>query len=101
GPDSAQYAPLIKSQLAVTFDVVVDEAPTSTNMKERVWAVIQDLVPQLLQAGLPIPKEVLDYSPLPADLAQKWKETLAPTPEAEQQKQLALQGLQLDNAVKK
>jgi hypothetical protein len=68
GADSAQYAPLLKDKLAMSFDVIVDEAPTSTNMKERVWAVIETLVPQLLQAGLPIPKEVLEYSPLPADL---------------------------------
>ena len=100
GADSAQYVPLLKDQLAISFDVIVDEAPTSTNMRERVWAVIENLVPQMLQAGMAIPKEVLDYSPLPADLAQKWKESLSPTPQKQQQEQLAMQGLQLDNAVK-
>lgn len=100
GKESAEYVPLVKDQLALTFDVIVDEAPTSTNMRERVWSVIENLVPQMLQAGISIPKEVLDYAPIPTDLAQKWKETLTPTPEAEQQKQLAMQGLQLDNAVK-
>lgn len=101
GPDSAQYVPLVKNQLAMTFDVIVDEAPTSTNMRERVWAVIENLVPQMLQAGIAIPKEVLDYSPLPADLAQKWKETLETTPEAKKQQVLAMMGLELDNMVKK
>jgi hypothetical protein len=90
GADSAQYVPLMKDQMALTFDVIVDEAPTSTNMRERVWAVIENLVPQLLQAGLSIPKEVLDYSPLPADLAQKWKETLEPTPDQQKGKQLEM-----------
>lgn len=90
GQDSAQYAPLLKSMVNMSFDVIVDEAPTSTNMRERVWAVIETMVPQMLQAGLSIPKEVLDYSPIPADLAAKWKEALQPPPEAEQQKQLQM-----------
>jgi hypothetical protein len=57
-------------------------------------------VPQLLQAGIAIPKEVIDYAPIPADLAAKWKETLSPSPEVQQKGALELQGLQLDNAVK-
>ncbi len=100
GTDSAQYVPLVKDHLAMTFDVIVDEAPTSTNMRERVWAVIETLVPQLLKAGLTVPKEVLDYSPLPADLAAKWKEALNPPPEAEIQKQLTMAGLKADVDVK-
>jgi hypothetical protein len=100
GKDSAQYVPLVKDALGATFDVIVDEAPTSTNMRERVWAVIETLVPQLLQAGLTVPKEVLDYSPLPPDLAQKWKEALQPPPEAEIQKQLTMAGLKADVDVK-
>jgi hypothetical protein len=101
GKDSAQYVPLMKDALGLKFDVIVDEAPTSTNMRERVWAVIETLVPQLLQAGITIPPEVLDYSPLPADLAQKWKESLSPTPEAQMQKKLQAEGLQADNDGKK
>jgi hypothetical protein len=93
GEGSAQYVPLMKDKLALTFDVIVDEAPTSTNMRERVWAVIETLVPQLLQAGIAIPKEVLDYAPLPPDLQQKWKESLQPTPESQMQQQLNLKSL--------
>ena len=84
GESGRQYVPLVKSQLAKTFDVVVDEAPTSVNMKERVWAVLETLIPQALQAGLRIPQEILDYSPLPTDLVEKWKEALKPDPEQQQ-----------------
>jgi len=86
GEGGRQYVQLLKSQFSKVFDVVVDEAPTSTNMKERVWAVLETLIPQCLQAGLKIPQEILDYSPLPTDLVDKWKETLKPDP---QQQQLA------------
>lgn len=81
GEQGQQYIPLIKSRISMLYDVIVDEAPTSVNMKERVWLVLQSLIPQLLQAGMAIPKEVLDYSPLPADLAQKWKQALEPDPQ--------------------
>ena len=100
GADSAQYVPLMKDQLALAYDVIVDEAPTSTNMRERVWAVLEKLVPEMLAANMAVPKEVLDYAPIPTDLAQKWKEALNPPPEAQQQKMLTMQGLQLDNKVK-
>lgn len=84
GEQGRQYVPLVKNKLAKTFDVVVDEAPTSVNMKERVWAVLETLIPQALQAGLKIPQEILDYSPLPTDLVEKWKEALRPDPMTQQ-----------------
>jgi hypothetical protein len=101
GPESAEYVPLVKSQLGLTFDVIVDEAPTSTNMRERVWTVIETLVPQLLQAGIAIPPEVIDYAPLPADLQQKWKESMKPTEEDSIKKRLMAQGALADIDSKK
>jgi hypothetical protein len=93
GEDSQQYVPLIKNQVAMTFDVVVDEAPTSVNMKERVWLVLETMIPQLLQAGMAIPPEVLDYSPLPTDLAQKWKQALKPDPKRQQHEEQTAMGM--------
>lgn len=86
GKDSKKYVPLIKSQLATKYDIVVDESPTSANLKERVWMVLESIIPALIKAGIKIPPEVLDYSPLPAELAQKWKQVMQPSPE-EQKKQ--------------
>ena len=34
------------------------------------------MLPGLLQAGVPIPPELLDYAPIPSQLAQKWKELI-------------------------
>ena len=88
-----QYIPLIREELTIEFDVIVDEAPTSANVKERVWGVLQGLLPGLLQMGFPIPPEILDFSPLPQDLADKWKELLrqGPSPEQQQQQQIQMQ----------
>lgn len=99
GEQGAQYVPLLRDKLAVRYDVIVDDAPTSPNMKERTFYMLKDLLPLLLQAGIPIPPEVLDYAPLPEALAQKWKQMLAPPqpdPMAQQLQQLQMAQLQLE-----
>lgn len=83
-PEGQKYIPLLREEMTMEFDVVVDESPTSVNMKERVWGVLEQLLPQLMKMGAPIPPEVLDYSPLPADLAQSWKKMMM---QASQQQQ--------------
>lgn len=93
GEGGQKYLPLIKDRLVGKYDIIVDEAPTSVNMRERVWAILQTMIPMALQAGIPVPPDVLEYAPLPADLAAKWRKSLEPKPEAVQaqakQQQLA------------
>lgn len=62
---------------AVEYDVIVDQAPTSTSTKERTWFALQQVLPILLKQGIPIPPEVLDYAPIPASLAERWKQLLS------------------------
>lgn len=76
GESGAKYVPLMKSKLSTDFDVLVDDAPTSPNIKERSFMIINQIVPMALQAGIPIPPEVLDYAPLPENLIQKWKQMI-------------------------
>lgn len=84
-----QYIPLIKQPGTGRYDVIVDEAPTSPNQKEKVFAVLQALLPGLLSAGVPIPPEVVDYTPLPSALAEKFKKGMQEggkiSPEVQQQ----------------
>jgi hypothetical protein len=88
GKEGAQYVPLLKDPLTAQYDIVVDEAPTSVNMQERVWAVIQQLLPLAVQAGVRIPPEVWDYAPIPPDLAQALKQQLQMTPQQQQEQQI-------------
>jgi len=76
GDAGAQYVPLTKQEGVKTYDVVVDDAPSSPNQKDKVFSILSTLVPQLMQAGIPIPPDVIDYAPLPDGLIQKWKEML-------------------------
>lgn len=81
GDEGARYVPLLRDRLVGTYDVIVDEAPTSTNMRERVWAVLRDVLPIAQAAQVPIPRKVLDYMPIPDELVRAWQEELKPNPQ--------------------
>lgn len=90
GEEGAKYIPLLRDKLSGTFDVIVDEAPTSTNMRERTWAVLREVIPIAQAAEAPIPKKILDYMPIPTELANAWKQELKPNPEMQaMQKRMA------------
>lgn len=103
GSGLGKYVPLLKDQMDFAYDIVIDDTPTSPNQKERVFATITQIMPLLLQAGIPIPPEILEYSPLPASLVRDWQELLNNPPEDEGEKvkeQLRLALAQLEAANK-
>ena len=83
--------PLLRDELVMDYDVVADEAPHSTNMKERVWAILTEMLPTLMKAGVPVPPEVITYAPIPEDLAMAWEKLLQPDPQQQQAQQLQAQ----------
>ena len=93
GQTNAQYIPLVRQPGFEKFDVIVDEAPNAPDVKARTWSALEQILPQMMKMGVPIPPEVVDYSPIPASLAAKWKEILAkrqqqPQMSPEHQKQM-------------
>lgn len=85
-----RYTPLVKSQLAHTYDITVDESPSSTNVKERTFVTLMQLMPTLAKMGVSPPPDFLDYTPLPADFVAKWKEQMKPNPERQQAQKLEM-----------
>jgi hypothetical protein len=72
-PDQARYIPLLRQDDTYEYDVVVDDTPSSPNMKERTWGIIMQMLPMLQRAPLP-PQAILEmmkYSPLPQTLISK------------------------------
>lgn len=92
GQGGAKYIPLLRDPEIVVYDVIVDDAPTSVNMKERTWAVLQQLLPILQPLGVPLTEEMLDYLPLPETLTMAWKQKMQPTPEQQMDKQIQMAG---------
>ena len=71
-----KYIPLVKSGQDTTYDVIVDEAPSSPNQKQAVWV----MVTQLLQSGIQLSPAtiitLLKYSPLPESVVQEIAESM-------------------------
>ncbi len=90
GEENAQYIPLTReSVMSVDYDIVVDDAPTSPNEKERTFGIITQLLPLLQNAVTPdIMIDLLRYSPLPASLLNRVSEKV------QQQQQMAQQAQQ-------
>ena len=69
-----------KDKTTGTFDVVVDDAPTSPNMKEANWAVMQPMMTVFkdqLAASPELLVLAMEYSPLPSAFVDAIKKTLA------------------------
>lgn len=104
GDEGAQYVPLMKQEGVLEYDVIVDEAPSSPNNKERVWGIIQSMLPTImnLPAAGQIMLEILPYTPLPESLVSKLKEMAQAqvdpnAVQAQQQaQQLEMAGVQAD-----
>ncbi|MDE2100401.1 MAG: phage portal protein [Patescibacteria group bacterium] len=112
GANEAQYIPLVRQPETTKYDVIVDDTPTSVNIKEQAWGALTQLMPLLQRLPIPLPVwlSVLKYSPLPeslvadvsAALMQEAQKPPQPNPQMQaaqlqvQAKQLDLQGKQLD-----
>lgn len=103
GEDNEKKAlPLVFDKDTMKYDIVVDDAPTSTNTKDKVFSILSTLVPQLMQMGVPVPPDVLDYMPLPSSLKGKWKEYISEksdpqqNQEADAMRQMQMQLAQLE-----
>ena len=44
-----------RKQDGVRFDIIVDQAPSSPSFQMEAWTALKEIVPALLQAGIPIP----------------------------------------------
>lgn len=103
GRDGAKYIPLVRQQTAGEYDVIVDDAPTAPNSKEKNWAIVQSMLPMLmplLQQDPKLTAQVIQTSPLPDSLVQSMVEMLTtppppkpgPTPEEQMQQRILLAG---------
>jgi hypothetical protein len=93
--------PFYKDPNVEKYDVVVDTAPTSPNLKQEVWAVLQNILPAFVKAGVPIPPKVIEYSPLPTSVTTEWVEYIEErsgiNPEQVQKMQEEMEKLQQEN----
>lgn len=98
GKEGEEYVKLMRDELAAEYDIVVAESPQSTNEKDRVFAVLQTIIPQMIEMGVMPPVETLDYLPLPAGLIEAWKGQLQDPQNDQKQKLIEEMGMALKKA---
>lgn len=82
GPENARYVQLVHTPGLAEYDVIVEDAPTSTNMKERTWGALMQLFPML--RGMQIPPQfyvnALKYAPIPESFLTESQQILSAPP---------------------
>jgi len=89
GDGQQKYVPLIR-QADVKYDIIVDDAPTSPNQKEMVWAMIGE---RFWDMPTNIQMAFLKYSPFPTSVVEsleKAAEEEAQSPMAQLQQRMAM-----------
>lgn len=97
GPDNAKFIPLTKAKDAPRYDIIVDQAPDSPDVKNKTWEVLGQILPAMMKAGMPIPPDLLDYAPIPTALATKWKKFIADNAGNPEQMKQQLQQVMQEN----
>lgn len=90
----SQYTPLLRDKMSEQYDIVVDDAPSAPNQQEKTYKILAEMLPQLMQAGVPVPPELIDYAPLPSELKVKWRQHIEKSkqnPQAEAMAQMEME----------
>lgn len=77
GPLGQRFARLLRQGDVMDYDVIVDDAPTSRDMRAKTFEALMKIVPLVAEQGGPVPEEALDYAPIPSQLADSWKAQIA------------------------
>lgn len=75
--EGEQAVPLQLTDEMMEYDIIVDQAPSSPNLKEEVWGTLGQLIPQMLKAGVQVPPEVFKFSPLPTEIANAFMKKMS------------------------
>jgi hypothetical protein len=92
-----KYVPLwLEDHQITSYDIIVDESPTSPDARERVGMLVKELLPMMATMGMApdVMLEMVAYLPnMPAELIAKFRakldEAKEPTPEQQKQQELA------------
>jgi hypothetical protein len=96
GPTGAKAIRFLRDQHLGEYDVIVSEAPTTTNQKELTWNMLMQMsqVPQFASMldNPEIAVEALNYCPLPSKIVQLLQKGLQqPKPEREQDRMIMIE----------
>lgn len=99
---ASQYIPFIRQPDFKTYDVIVDDAPSSPQQKEVTWALLVQMMPML--KGMMTPEmfaSFMKYSPLPESAVQELQQIISQSQQQNAQSQAQMQQVNQAGAVAK
>ena len=97
GPEESEFIPALKSgELQEQYEVIAEEAPASKSKQMEVFSKIMEtsFMPQLMEAGVPIPPSIAKFFPFPADINSEFESVLIQAKEL-MEMQAAVQKMEL------
>ena len=77
GDVGPQYLPLTKQPGWATYDIIVDDAPSSPQQKELTWGLLAQMMPMIKDSLTPdMWGLILDQSPFPSSFTEKFKQLI-------------------------
>jgi len=78
GNDKQQFVPLTRESVTnIEYDIIVDDAPTSVNEKERTFGLLTQMLPMFRDAIGPQQALIIaKYSPLPTSLIEELQQSM-------------------------
>lgn len=77
GEEGEKYVPLVKQEGVSKYDVKVDDAPNSPHQREMTWTMLQQILPMVRDQMTPEMWAVLlETSPLPTSVIEKFKQMI-------------------------
>lgn len=85
GEPGATYIPLLKSNIAAEYDIIIDEMPSSPDEKENTFMKLLEMQGQMLNKPNPIDLMplILEYAPFEQDIVKQIKAMMQPPPPQE------------------
>lgn len=101
GDDGSQYVPLVHNEGVATYDVIVDESPTSPDQKQATWTMLQQILPAIAKI---IPPQtylaLMKYSPLPTSAQQDIRKSIEQAQQEQQADQPSPEVVKAQNDIK-
>lgn len=94
GKEEGRYVPLLRQpdQASLEYDIIVDDAPTAPNQKEKTWQLITQMLPIIKDMITPdVMLALAEDSPLPSSTIrklQKVREEASKSPMVEMQRKM-------------
>jgi hypothetical protein len=76
GSDGQQFVQMTEDMTVADYDLTVEETNSTVNDRMATLTIMQTTLPNMIEAGVPIPASFVDLLPMPPNIRDDWKRQL-------------------------